>query len=394
MPRTRLTIKVIEGLKGRPAGSNSNQPLIYFDPTLPGFGVSVSSKTGLKTYVVQRDVGGKTIRRAIGLVGTEIKTLEEARAKAGDIIHGLRHGIDPKTTAKGDATLSMAKEAYLAARPNLAEKSKRDYARTFDTYLSDWRDKKLTEITREMVEERHIALGKEYGHATANGVMRTLRAVFNFSIDRFAGVTANPVKLAKSQWFWVPRRTRKVSADNAAKFYKAVQELPNPVARDYLKLLLFTGLRREEAAGLTWHDIDFSAKLILIPASRTKAKRKLDLPMTDVVHNMLKKRRELGDAHFVFPASSKTGHISEPKYPLSLIEDATGIEISAHDLRRTFANAAIAAGVHAIHLKALLNHSIGEGDVTAGYIDLTENDLREPAQKVVDQLKQWCKIRK
>lgn len=397
MPKTKLTVKVIEGLKGRPAGSKSNQPVIYFDATLPGFGVAVSSKTGLKTYLVQRDVGGRTIRRAIGLVGTEIKTLDEARAKAGDIIHGLRHGIDPKTTAKGEATLTMAKEAYLAARPNLAEKSKRDYARTFDTYLADWGDKKLTGITREMVEERHIALGKECGHATANLVMRTLRAVFNSCVEstRFPDVSSNPVRLTR-QWFRVPRRTRHVSADNAAKFYKAVMQLPNAVARDYLILLMFTGLRREEAAGLKWQDCDFSAKVIRLPALRTKAKRKLDLPMSDVVLDLLQKRRELGDAHFVFPASSKSGHISEPKYPLGLIAEATGIAISVHDLRRTYVNAAISAGIHALHLKALINHSVGEGerDALPGYADFTETDLRDPAQRVADQLKTWCKISK
>ena len=57
---------------------------------------------------------------------------------------------------------------------------------------------------------------------------------------------------------------------------------------------------------------------------------------------------------------------------------------------------AVASGIHPLHLKALLNHSLqplGEGDVTAGYTTLTQNDLREPAQRVADQLKKWCKYR-
>ena len=95
----------------------------------------------------------------------------------------------------------------------------------------------------------------------------------------------------------------------------------------------------------------------------------------------------------MFPANSRSGHISEPKHPMSLIASATNISNSAHDFRRTFSNAATAAGVHGIHIKALLNHALGKNDVTEGYIILSENDLREPMQKVTDQLKRWCKIR-
>jgi integrase len=257
--------------------------------------------------VVQRDLpDGGTVRRTIGRVGTEIKTLAEAREKAGEIIHGLRHGIDPKTTAKGEVTLKAAADAYLAARPNMAAKSITDYRRVFEVYLKDWRDMRLSAITREMVGKRHLELGDERGHATANGVMRALRAVFNWAIDRYPDVGANPVRLSR-QWFKVHRRDRHVSADNAANFYRAVLKLENAIARDYLVLLLFSGLRREEAASLTWRDVDFAAKVIRLPALRTKAKRRFDVPMSNHVLKLLRERRKLGDANYVFPGSGKRG---------------------------------------------------------------------------------------
>jgi hypothetical protein len=40
-----------------------------------------------------------------------------------------------------------------------------------------------------------------------------------------------------------------------------------------------------------------------------------------------------------------------------------------------------------------MNHSAVQRDVTAGYVELTENDLREPAQRVADLLKKWCRAR-
>jgi integrase len=390
MPRIKLTERIITRLHGRPADSKSKEPIVYWDQTMPGFGVSVSTKTGLKTYVVQRDMpNGESPRRKIGRVSDNFP-LEQARREADELIRQLNKGIDSRAVAKSEATLAMAVDAYLTARPNLSEKSKKGYRCTFDDYLADWRNKKLSAITREMVESRHLELGKDRGQATANAVMRALRAIFNWAIDRYPDVTANPVRL-HGQWFKIPRRERHVSADDAAKFYAAVMRLDNSVQRDYLCLLLFTGLRREEAAGLTWQDVDFTAKVLRFPAVRTKAKRKLDLPMSDVVFKMLKARRELGDTGFVFPANSKSGHIAEPKHPLGLIAEATGISISAHDLRRTWNNAATAAGIHPLHTKALVNHSLT--DVTAGYTNLTENDLRKPAQKVADQLKRWCRAK-
>ena len=88
--------------------------------------------------------------------------------------------------------------------------------------------------------------------------------------------------------------------------------------------MLFTGLRRTEAATLTWDDIDFTEKMILIPQSRTKADRDLDLPMSDFLFHLLVARRSIGlDGPFVFPADSKSGHIEEPRFALDAVLEGT-----------------------------------------------------------------------
>lgn len=230
------------------------------------------------------------------------------------------------------------------------------------------------------------------GKATANAVMRALRTLWNFQLERVPDLPSNPVRRLRRQWFAVPRRERMVRADDLPKFYAAVEALPNTIARDYLKLLLFTGLRRTEAATLRWGDIDFAQRVIRLPASRTKAGRKLDLPMTDVVRDMLVARRSLGkDGDFVFPSDSKNGHIAEPKFPLTEVAIACGVRVSAHDLRRTFITIAESADISPLALKALVNHSLGN-DVTAGYVQMTAERLREPAQRVADRLKILCGI--
>jgi integrase len=221
--------------------------------------------------------------------------------------------------------------------------------------------------------------------------MRALRVLWNFTADRVSDLPPNPVARLRRQWFPVHRRERHVRAEELPAFFKAVQALPNPVARDYLLLLLFTGLRRQEAASLRWDDIDFAERVIRLPAARTKAGRRLDLPMTDIVRDMLVARRALGKEKFVFPANSAAGHIQEPKFPLDLVRQSSGIHVSAHDLRRTYITAAESADISPLALKALVNHSLGS-DVTSGYVMMTPERLREPAQRVCDRLKVLCGI--
>jgi integrase len=358
----------------------------------------VSGKTTSKTYVVQRDLPGGRTRR-VTVAGVNEKTLEEARRLAGDMLADMRRGLDPKAK-KETLTLRGVLAAYRAAHSHrLRPQSDYSYRSATDRYLSDWLDRPLPEITRDMVEARHKRIAAEIasrprrpssGHAMANSTMRGLRLLWNFAADRNPALGPNPVRL-KKLWFTVPRRSRHVRADELPKFYEAIARLENHVQRDYLLLLLFTGLRRREAARLRWEDVDLGERVIRVPEASTKARRKLDLPMTAPVHAMLVARRALGDAKFVFPANSKTGHLAEPKFALRQIEKACGVAVSVHDLRRTYITVAESCDVPTLALKALVNHAL-RSDVTAGYVQMHVERLRPPAERVAEKLRELCGI--
>jgi integrase len=264
--------------------------------------------------------------------------------------------------------------------------------------LSQWLDLPLRSITSDMVEDRHrsivveIGKGDRYaGASTANGVLRTFRVLWNFAADRTPDLPPNPIKRLKRQWYAEPRRVRIVSTADLPKFYQAVCALPNPVASDYLKILLFTGMRRTEAATLRWENIDLVEGVIRIPAENTKSKRKLDLPMSDFVRDLLIARRALGDAGFVFPGPARSGHIGDPVFPLRTVAKSSGVTVCAHDLRRTFLTVAEACDISHLALKAMVNHSMG-GDITAGYVQINVERLREPVQRVANKMKELCGI--
>jgi integrase len=387
----KLTARAIDRLS---APDPSGRQKLHWDSELRGFGVLCSGTTATKSFVVQRDLPGGRTRR-VTIAPVNVLDLDKAREAARGVLADFYKGIDPKAGRRGEATLRTALEGYLRARTDLRPGSMAAYRDSVEQHLTPWLDTPLRNVTREMVESRLGAIAKKvsersngHGHAAANMAMRSLRVLYNFAADRTPPsnpMPPNPVKL-KKQWLPVERRTRSVSADELPAFHKAVCALPSPVARDYLLLLLFTGLRRREAAALRWDEVDLKARIIRLPAARAKGGKKLDLPMSDFVHDLLVARRALGDAKWVFPANSKSGHLEEPKFPLRMVAQATGITVSVHDLRRTFITVAESTDMSGIALKALVNHSLGK-DVTEGYVQMTADRLREPAQRVADSLK-------
>jgi integrase len=387
MPTIKLTEKAVEKLK---APTASGKQELFWDSKTTGFAVLLSGVSNTRTYVVQAAVNGRTRRITVGRV--DLLKLEDARKEAKLKLADLTKGIDPKAIKRGIPTLGEAFRQFLEARSGgLSKNSVSAYSSLVLRHLDPWLQTPINLIATDMIETRHRKLGEDVGPAAANGTMRALRLIWNFLLEKKPDLGPNPVRL-KKRWHELPIRTRLVTGDQLPAFYRAVMALPNDVHRDYLLMLLFTGLRRREAAALRWDHIDFKAKTMRIPAEVTKSGKKLDLPLTDFLLDMLVRRRALGNAGgWVFPSNSASGYLTEPKYALDQVEAICGIEVSPHDLRRTFITTAESCDISVMALMALVNHSAGKS-VTAGYVQLTPERLREPAQKVSNRLKSLCEI--
>jgi integrase len=407
MPKTKLTKTAVNRIE---APDPSGKQVLHWDLELKGFGVLASGTTKVKTYVAQRTLpDGKTRRMTIGQVG-EID-LETARSKAGDLIHAMRNGQDPKAARRLATawTLRRAVDEYIAAFPHLKPNTKRDYQAVIKKggWLDDWADIPLASIREEMVEDRHRHIqatierrqtnpahwSSQTGAPRANATFVIFRALYNFADLRADNLPRNPTRILRRQWFKQPRRKRFVIGDKLLVFYAAVDALDNPTTRDFIKLCLFTGLRRSEASLLRWDPmIDFAGRVIRLPADITKAGRKLDLPMTSFVRDLLIARRALGnDNGWVFASDSAAGHLREPRHAFAAIAAASGVQVSSHDLRRTYITVAESIDISLLALKALVNHATGN-DVTAGYAQMTTERLRQPAQLICDRLMALCGI--
>ena len=397
MPTMKLTERSVAALK---APDPSGKQVLYWDnPSskdgLKGFAVLVSGASPTKTFIVQAGVGRGGATRCLTVGRCDITKLADARKRGGELLAALKLGDDPKAARRGIPTLGEAFRQFVEARSgSLSKNSIAAYTRSVNKHLEPWLTTPLNLITVDMVEKRHRKLGEAAGPAAANGAMRALRLIWNFVLEKKPELLAgqsNPVRLRR-QWHKLRNRTRMVKSDELAAFYRGVCALPNEIHRDYVLMLLFTGLRRRECAALRWEHVDFKAKAMRVPEENTKTNTKLDLPLSDFLCDLLVARRAVGDAGgWVFPSNSKSGHIEEPKYIFDQVEQSTGINVSPHDLRRTFLTIAESCDISVMALMALANHSPGKS-ITAGYVQMSPERLREAAQKVADRIKQLCEI--
>jgi integrase len=345
--------------------------------------VLCSGKTTAKTFICQRDLpGGKSRRITVGSTA-ELK-FAEAKDRARRLLVQMRDGKDPKARAR-TGTLQQVLEQYVSTE-RLSPRSKWHYADLVRLNMSELRDRPLASITVDEVERLYHGIN---GATTANETAKCLRMLWRFAEARDDDLPKCPVRLRRHERRRTEPRRSPIPAERLADFYQAVLQLPD-MGRDYWTLLLFSGLRRLEAAALRWFEIDFDQRLIRLPAVRVKTRAPLALPMTDIIANMLIVRRALGNCEYVFPSRDNT-HIRGDSWTKTL-RKATGLRFSIHDARRTFATIAESCDVSWFVLKALLNHSSAGTGVTGTYVSLTPERLRPEAQRISDRMAALCGI--
>ncbi|WP_245953294.1 integrase arm-type DNA-binding domain-containing protein [Moraxella caviae] len=253
-------------------------PAIYRDSDLIGFAVRVQ-KT-YKTYIVEKKVNGRAVRHTLGIVGQ--LTLPQARQKASETLALMGQGINPNDQKRQEQkaheherelnrqhpTLSDAYNAFLSERA-LKANTLHDYNKVITKYLADWQDKKLADITRKMVQDKHKSL-TENSPAQANMAMRVFRAVYNFAVEHYLDDDENPLLpaisptktlTAKKAWNKIKRKKTYINEDKMPDWVKAVVEFENrgqslETNKDFLLTLILTGFRRSECESIAWSAID------------------------------------------------------------------------------------------------------------------------------------------
>ncbi|MCG8017932.1 MAG: integrase family protein [Candidatus Thiodiazotropha sp. 'RUGA'] len=398
----------------------------YNDTRVLGLQIQVTDK-GVKTYYVYKRIHGQPKRIKIGRFPDLSPAL--ARDQAQVCLSQIAQGIDPmalkrKERAKS-VTLETAFKDFKVARSSLKPKTLYDYQRVMDLAFSDWMKTELVKITKDKVARRHQRLGRERGEAYANLALRVFRTVYNFARTRYEDEVGNSIlpenpvnRLSDTRaWFKQKRRNTVITRAELPAWFRAVKTIRaeaqfsykgfsykggsnykpasynyKETILDYLLLILFTGLRRQEAAQLTWSNVDLANQTLKVPD--TKNGEDHILPISDYLYDLLAARYKQAedDAVYVFPGEKDNPYLIEPRSVVKKIADLSGVPFTIHDLRRTFITVAESLDIPAYALKRLLNHKM-TNDVTAGYIITDVERLRKPMQKVTDFLLSVAEIK-
>ena len=368
------------------------------DIELKGFALRLTP--GSKSFVVEKRIDGRVRRVTLGRYPA--LTVEQARKEAHKFLGQIASGANPIAQKENETlqrtTLEQVFQDFLAARKNLKQSTVYGYTGVMTLAFGDWKQKAVARITKDLVAQRHQKLGEEHGEAYANLAMRVLRALFNFAIVQYEDssgkslIAENPVvRLTQTRaWYHVGRRQNYLKPHELPALREALEQLDMlggqaGLVADYLRVLLFTGLRRQEAAQLRWSAVDLQHATLTV--EDTKNHEPLTLPLTDYLLTLFQRRHlEANGAEvYVFPGTGATGYLVEPRAQIEKVCEISGLHFTPHDLRRTFITIAESLDISAYALKRLVNHKM-RGDVTAGYIITDVERLRAPMQRVTDFL--------
>lgn len=252
MATVKITNYFLENVKC----SQNSEREIFWDTELSKFGVRVGQKS--KTFICEHRVGNKNVRVTLGKFPA--LSVSDARKKAISAFAEMSYGKDINAEKKikkvESVTLGDAYASYKDSR-ELRPATLVQYEVAMTQRYSDWLEKPIQLITKDMVEERHKQFADEYSGLSANKYTRTLRSVLNYAIAKYEVndtpiISVNPVKRisATRGWFRSKRKTGHLKQHQIIKVLEEIESVKNPVIADYIRFVIFTGCRRREVTTL------------------------------------------------------------------------------------------------------------------------------------------------
>jgi integrase len=335
------------------ATANGKEREVYW--SLPSFGLVVTER-GAKSFVTQYRHNGRSRRFTIGAANSI--DLDAARKRARSVLGQVAQGQDPVTEKKqtanaGRNTLRAICEAYLAREgKNLRSADNRRSALERLVYPK-LGDRQIDAIGRRDIVQLLDWIEDERGPDAANSTLAFIRAIFNWHATRDDDFVSPIVKGMARQTNGA--RERVLSDDELRAVWLAADKLDPPWGQ-YVRFLLLTACRRNEAAQATWSEI--KGDLWTIPAERYKSDHDTTLPLSKAAMKVLGELPRISGSGFVFTSSGRVaiGGFTQFKLKLDL---ASGVkDWRIHDLRRSARSLLSRAGVHPDTAERCLGHAI------------------------------------
>jgi integrase len=404
----KLTERKIEKL----ATEHGRKDRLVFDDAQRGLAVRITASGG-RTYLCQYTLHGHKWRVPLGSCSalSLSKAREAAAAVMGDVAKGRNPAIQRKEAAATERARRVRNRLTLRVliddwnrthlvgrRPSYAAEAVRALHYAFADHLDDAAEdldrtavvRALDALTRRRKRKDRDRAEKRRGGAMTGRTAAYGRAAFAWAVKRGA-LSVNPfadLPIAKS----VAKRERVLSDTEIADIWRAAGDAASPYGT-IIRLLILTGQRRGEIAGMSWNEISEDLTTWTLPAERTKNGVAHTVPLSVPVRDFLKgllpaeakeAKRALNDwrasGALVLPGAVGTPFAGWSKAKRALdkaIMDerakaaagavrASLTSWSVHDLRRTVATGLQRLGVRLEVTEAVLNHISGSRGGIAG----------------------------
>ena len=322
-----------------------------YDKNLAGFGVRVS-KSGTKSWVaLSRNMERKTrvtlgrypqmpLAAARQRAMNALLEMADGEFKRSTNLQLFEHALDDwyeKDQRQNKSFIQVKNAMELHVRPSL-------------------KDFKLSNIEKRDII-RIIDRIAIKAPTQANRVLAFTRRFFNWCVarDLLAVSPANGIAKAKTEI----SRDRVLSKNELTAVYNATFQMPYPFG-PLFRILIFTGQRLNEVAGVKWPEIDLEAQKWELPRDRSKNKASHIVHLSDPVLDELNALVGPAQHALVFTTTGTTpvSGFSKAKAKLDQISGVSNWRL--HDLRRSLATVATEElGFEPVVVDRILNHVNG-----------------------------------
>jgi integrase len=325
-------------------------------------------------------------------------SLAEARKVALDALARIHKGADPvaEKRAARAARKAMATEATVAQR--LAQWQAAKAAR--------WSDRHAAEVARLVAKEIVPAIGAKPLRMTTRedwtGLVARKRASAPALAALLYRVCAAFLSFAEGEgWIDLPLLPRKGAARSAppppprqralsdaelVAIWNASATEP-PKARAFIRLMILTGCRRTEAAGITTGEVDRAAGIWRLPAERSKNRRAHVMPLCDLalaeLNAVWPEHAEEAGSDWRLLGAHGSAFVGFSKLKSRIDAKANIAPWCWHDLRRTVRTGLARLGVDRLHAARALNHVSGQSRLERTY------DTHDYEAETLAALRRW-----
>ena len=364
MPRRALTDRFCAHAKAADGEVQTD----YFDENRKGLALRVT-QNGTRSWTYHFTWAGKRVRMTFGTYPAT--SLGKAHTLADEARAALEAGVDPRTALAQPETFKAICEEWAEREGTTLRTGGGRKATLVRLVYPELGGRPIRDIRRNEIIRVLDHIEDESGPVMADQTLAFIRRVFNWHASR-SDDFRSPIVPGMARTKPKRRARKRILADDEIRdVWKALDTADVPTCYPaYVRALLLTATRRNEAAGMNSAELD--GDRWTIPGRRYKTKLDHIVPLTAQAKALIGGKPEgfKGKAWFIFsttggerPFSGFSKAKASLDAEIAKRRDADGREQmprwTLHDLRRTARSLMSRAKVPADHAERVLGHVIG-----------------------------------